>query len=138
MRTYPNTHGHMRITLTDGDTGERYDRGVAKLVAEAFVEPPNALCNRVMILDGEKANLVAENLVWRPRWFVQKYVRQFVLLNRQPRHVKNLRIKNCATGKRYRNVVECAMGEGLLFEDIWRSTYSASKIFPHGDTFEVA
>lgn len=138
MRIYPNTFGHMRITLTDEETGERYDRGVAKLVAEAFVEPPNHLCDRVMILDGRKDNLVAENLVWRPRWFVQKYVRQFVLLDSQPLHYRNLRIKNCETGKRYKSVIECAITEGLLFDDIWRSTWSHAEIFPHADTFEVA
>lgn len=136
MRTYPNTYGHMRITLTDEETGERSDRGVAKLVAEAFVEPPNELCNRVMILDGRLSNVMAVNLVWRPRYFVMRYARQLKRAE-HPVHYKNLRIKNCSTGKRYKNVIECGMTEGLLFDDVWRSTYTGANIFPYGDSFEV-
>jgi len=135
MRVYPNTYGHMRITLTNVETGKRYDRGVAKLVAEAFVEPPNDLCTRVMILDGQLFHVSAQNLVWRPMWFVMRYSRQ--LKRDHPAHYSNLRIKNVETGKRYDNIIECAMAEGLLFDDVWRSTFSGAKIFPYGDTFEI-
>lgn len=135
MRTNPNNHGHIKITLTDEDTGERYDRSVPKLVAKAFVEPPNALCDQIVILDGDFTNIVASNLVWRPSGFAYRYTRQ--LKEQQPVHFHNLPILNVTTRDRYASVIHAGMAEGLLFEHVWRSTYSQLEVFPQGYIFEV-
>jgi hypothetical protein len=41
------------------------------------------------------------------------------------------------TGVVYNSVIEAGMTEGLLFDDIWRSTYSGARIFPFGMEYEV-
>lgn len=135
MRTSFTTFGHMKITLRANYSSLRYTRSVAQLVAEAFVEPPNALCDAVVVLDGDYANVSAENLVWRPSWYSWKYTRQ--LKRQQPIYYRNLPVVNTRTGNEYDSIVEAGMHEGLLFDDIWRSTYTAAPIFPYGDTFKI-
>ena len=134
MRTSQTGHGNIKITLV-AEQGIRYTRSVAQLVAEAFVDPPNALCNTVVVLDGDLSNVTAENLIWRPAWFAWKYIRQ--LRVEQPHYYHNLRVMNLITGVEYSNIIEAGMTEGLLFADIWRSTYTGAEIFPGDLTFEV-
>lgn len=135
QKVYPNNYGHMRVTLTDHDTGERYDRSVVKLVAEAFCEPPNSDCNRIVVLDGDYTHTDAENLVWRPGWYAWKYVRQ--LKTTQPIHYHNLRVRCVTTLREYPSVIQAGIAEGLLFDDIWRSTYTKAELYPYGHVFEI-
>jgi hypothetical protein len=135
MRTSFNNHGHVKITLTDHITGERYDRSVRKLVAEVHVPKPNNLCDEAMLLDGDLTNLRADNIVWRPRWFVWKYSRQ--LKEIQPPHYFNLKVKNIVRGFMYTSIIDAGKIEGLLFDDIWKSTYDGSQVYPFGDVFEI-
>lgn len=135
MQVSKNNYGHLKITLTNPFTGERKDRSVAKLVAEAFVSPPNRLCDRVVVLDGRLDNVAAENLMWRPRYFAWKYIHQ--LKQKQPLHYNNLPVKNLDTKAVYPTIVVCGMTEGLLFDDIWRSTYTQARIFPHGHVYAI-
>lgn len=128
------TFGHSKITLTD-EAGQRHTRSVALLVAEAFVEPPNILCDAVVVLDGDFSNLNAANLVWRPQWFAWKYTRQ--LKSCQPLQYQNLRVENVITGVRYQCIIDAGIAEGLLFDDIWRSTYTKAPVFPSGSVFEI-
>lgn len=134
MRINPTNHGHMKITLTAED-GSRYDRSVAMLVADAFVRPPNFMCDYLIVLDGDQANVRADNLAWRPRGFAWKYTRQLKL--NQPLFYRNLQVLNTVSGVEYSCVVDAGMTEGLLFEDIWRSTHTGAFIFPTGSAFEV-
>lgn len=135
MRTSITSYGNVKITLLDEHTGERYTRSVAQLVGEAFIMPSNILCDQVVPLDGNVTNLDADNLVWRPRWFAWKYSRQFKVP--QPIHYFNLPVINVITGAKYSCIEEAAVTEGLLFEDIWRSTYTGDQIFPDQAIFEV-
>lgn len=135
MRTSFTPFGHMKVNLMSEWDNKQYTRGVAQLVAEVFVPQPNVLCDHVMILDGDFTNVAAHNLAWRPQWFVWKYTRQLKTL--QPLHYRNLPVLNVTTGEQYNNIIECGMTEGLLFEDIWRSTYSGAAIFPNGSIFEI-
>lgn len=135
MRTSVNNHGHIKITLQDPLTKQRYTRSVALMVAEAFVEAPNWMCDTIIVLDGNLQNVVATNLAWRPRWYSWKYTRQ--LRVRQPIHYKNLIVQNVSTDFYYNSIVEAGMLEGLLFEDIWRSTYTAAPLFPYGHIFKI-
>lgn len=134
MSTTPNNYGHVRISLTKSPR-DRYTRSVAQMVAEAFVEPPNLLCDCVVVLDGDLTNLVAENLVWRSESFAWKYTHQ--LKTPQPLHYRNLSVMNLNTRIEYGSVIETGMTEGLLFDDIWRSTYNHDPIYPYGHVFEV-
>lgn len=134
MKINPTNHGHMKITLT-AENGRRHDRSVAMLVADAFVKPPNFLCDNVIVLDGDHTNIAASNLAWRPQGFAWKYTRQ--LKQEQPLYYRNLRVLNTVERIEYECVVHAGMSEGLLFEDIWRSTYTGAYLFPTGSAFEV-
>lgn len=134
MRTSRTNHGHSKITLTKED-GSRHTRSVALLVAEAFVPQPNELCDYLVVLDGDFNNVHSLNLAWRPRWFAWKYTRQ--LKTFQPIYYNNLAVRNIIDGSEYDSIVQAGITEGLLFEDIWRSTYTKDALFPTGSVFEV-
>jgi hypothetical protein len=134
MRVSQNNFGHMKITLTDIDS-RRYTRSVALLVAEAFVVSPNYMSDQLIMLDGDLENVDATNLAWRPRTFAWKYCRQLKL--QQPIHYHNLRVRNVTTGREYSSIVEAGMKEGLLFENIWESTYRGTETYPNHYIFEI-
>ena len=133
MRSSLNTHGHVKISLVNWSG--RHTRSVALLVAEAFVISPDPLCDTVVLLDGVLTNVMAENIAWRPKWYAWKYVRQ--LKTPQPIHYRNLAVVNVVTGDRYSSIIEAGMKEGLLFSDIWRSTYSGSLTYPNHCAFII-
>ena len=135
MRTSLNNYGHVKITLKYSGINERATRSVARLVAEAFIEPPNWMCDEVIILDGDFSNVEARNLAWRPKSFAWKYTHQ--MRTDQPRHYWNLVIHNITTDYYYNSIIEAGMTEGLLFDYIWQATYSGEKLFPYGHRFEV-
>jgi NUMOD4 motif len=135
MRISQTQHGNTKISLIAED-GTRHDRSVAKLVGEAFVVPPNARCDQIVPLDGNVANVEAQNLVWRPSWYAWKYLRQ-LRDPAVPHYFTNLPVLNMITGVEYESIVEAGMAEGLLFEDIWRSTYTGDTIFPYGTFYQI-
>lgn len=134
MRTSRTTHGHVKITLTD-DTGCRHTRSVALLVAEAFVPAPNHRCDYLIVLDGDIERVVASNLAWRPRSFAWEYTHQLKV--DPPHHFRNLPVYDRVHNYRYNSIIEAGIEEGLLFKDIWRSTYTGNEVFPTGALFEV-
>lgn len=135
MRPSFNPLGHLKITLKSPWDSSRHCRSVSRLVAEAFVESPDVGCDHVVLLDGNFSNVAAYNLVWRPRWLTWKYTHQ--LRTRQPTHYHNLPCINVVTGVMYNNIIEAGMTEGLVFEDIWRSTYTGIELYPYGSIFEI-
>jgi hypothetical protein len=135
MRTSTNNYGHVKISLLVDNVGERFTRSVAVMVAEAFVEQPHEMCDYVIVLDGDLSNVRADNLAWRPRWYAWKYTHQ--LRSIQPTHYRNLAVRNITTGALYNSIMEAGVREGLLFEDIWRSTYTGVELFPYGFVFEI-
>lgn len=135
MRTSINNHGHVKITLKVDGSYERYTRSVSHMVATAFVEAPTWLCDHVILLDGDLSNVAATNLAWRPRWFAWKYFHQFKEV--QPRHYINLAVRNIDKNYYYNSIMEAGMLDGMLFTDIWHSTYTGKKLFPYGHVYEI-
>lgn len=135
MRTSTTQFGHVKISLLCDWGSGRYTRSVALLVAEAFVEPPDDRCDHVMILDGNPSNVAYWNLAWRPRWFVWKYAHQ--LKTPQPSYFYNLPVVETTHGRRYNNIIEAGMTEGLLFNDIWKSTFDNVAYFPNRLVFKI-
>lgn len=113
--------------------GNRYTRSVALLVAEAFVEGRTDIFNTPIHLDGNITNNRADNLMWRPRWFAWRYVRQFQISDvnyvRKP-------IFDVDTKLVYMDMLAAAMANGLLVIDIWRSIHSEDRTFPTGQMFD--
>lgn len=133
MALSKTTQGLVKVALTN--KWGRRTFSLAPIVAYAFVESSGPLSDQVVILNGVQDDLRASNLVWRPKWFNWKYVRQLKI--RQPRHYHNLPVINRRTGVVYENIIEAGKAEGLLFEDIWRSTYSEMAVYPNRDIFDV-
>lgn len=140
MATSLTKWGTVKISLINRE-GNRRTMGVIYLVAEAFVEKPNmseyntSVCDHVIVKNGDPTNISAENLAWRPRWFAWKYVAQF--RKEWPSHYHNLAVINRKTGRIYRNIIEAGIDDGVLFHDIWRSTYSGAFIFPYDAIYEI-
>lgn len=134
MQTSYTNHGHVKITLAAPD-GSRHTRSVGVLVGQSFVTAPNFMCDYLMILDGDLSNVVAHNLAWRPRWFAWKYTRQLKI--EQPRHFHNLSVANLDTDVVYSSIIEAGIAEGLLFSDIWESTYTEKRVFPYKHRYEI-
>jgi hypothetical protein len=86
--------------------GKQYTRGVAKLVAKHFL-PHNTAehFDTPMHRDGDRTNNAAENLVWRPRWYATKYLRQFEEF--RPPYVPHKMVETQT---------------GLIFENSWHAT----------------
>lgn len=135
MRTSHTSFGHSKITLKHSMTNQRFTRSVAQMVAEAFVEAPNNLCDNIIVLDGDFSNVAFYNLAWRPRWFAWKYTHQ--LKRTHPIYYRNLSVRNVVTGNYYESIVAAGIAEGLLFDDIWRSTYTGAILFPYASVFEI-
>lgn len=129
-----NNYGHLKISLYDA-YGIRRTFFVATLVGEAFVEAPDRRCNRIMILNGVLASVSYWNLAWRPKWFVWQYYRQL----RTSQHIfyKNLPVRDLTHAKEYESIIKAGMDQGLLYDDIWRSTSTGDVIYPNHSVFRV-
>lgn len=133
MCTSVSNYGHAKISLSEG--GSRHTRSIALLVAQAFVEAPDILCDSVVVLNGNLDDVRASNLVWRPAWFAWQYARQLRCI--PPHHYETLPVLNETTGQTYESIVDAGMTEGLLFSDIWMSTYTGKQVYPHRYTFKI-
>ena len=127
-------HGDPKVTLTNYDG--RATLSVRVLVAEAFVPRPDDLSDTVILLNNDRTDLRAENLAWRPRWFAWNYAHQFK--KDFPPHYHNIPVVNLETGQEYPSIIICGMLEGLLFDDIWRSTNTGDRIYPSGTNYAVS
>jgi hypothetical protein len=125
--------GNAKISLV-GPEG-RQTLSVARMVAESFVLRPNPLSDSVIVLNGNQADLRAANLAWRPGWFAWKYTRQ--LKEQQPIYFHNLTIHDIVEGWYYKNVIDAGQRLGLLYADIWRSTYTGDSVYPGNSIFRV-
>ncbi len=112
----------------------QYTRSVSVLVAETFVRGRDTLCDTPIRLDGDRTNNRADNLVWRPRWFAWEYTHQFSSID-QNAHIGPIR--DPETGRRYLDVYEAAIINGLLFKDIRRSIVVGDPCFPTYQRFET-
>lgn len=126
--------GQLKISLID-ENEIRHSLSVAYLVAEAFVERPNYLCTEVIVLDGNYHNMMANNLAWRGPRTAYLYARQMKF---EPRKIYiNLPVRNCNTGVEYENIVRAGITEGLIWDEIWESTYKGTPVPPFGYTYEI-
>lgn len=114
----------------------QFKRGVAKLVAEKFL-PHNTLetFDTPMHLNGDRSDCSADNLVWRPRWYVHKYQQQFESY-RQP--YIDRKIMDEKTGDIYANSWEAAIANGLREFEVAKSVYELTTAWPTYQTFRLA
>lgn len=131
MSLSQNSHGVVQVGLVKN--GLQYKRGVALLVAKAFLPPPTPPSfNTPINLDGDRTNNTVENLTWRPRWFAVCYHRQF--LNNEP--VSPSPIQELRTGEIYKDAWHAATTFGLLVRDIKQAMINRTYVWPTYQRFK--
>lgn len=127
----PTMAGELTVGLSAN--GRQCRRSVKVLVARAFVEGETDIFDTPIQLDGNRDNLNAANIMWRPRWFAWKYIRQMEYPYPDWYHTGP--IMDVTGNQRYHSILEAAMTEGLLCEDIRESMYASKRVFPTAQIF---
>lgn len=121
-------HGFVGLTYN----GSQVKRAVSKLVAEAFV--PNSRPRQFTTpihLDGDVRNCYADNLLWRPRWFAQKFTTQFRLDLPHTHAVRELETRQV-----FDDLWPPVMTYGLLYMEIISAIHNRTWVFPTQQFFE--
>lgn len=129
LATSTTSFGHVKVKLRPPH-GDPRTMSVPLLVAQAFIEPPDPLCDNVILLDGNLQNVHVDNLGLRPRWFAWKYARQLRTEYHKPYHTMSIYCED--TNRIYPSTIACGMEHGLLFRDIWNAAWHIShfRIYP--------
>jgi len=138
-----NLHRDTEMVLSHNATGEltvglwqdgrQHRRAVRGLVAREFVQGKTEIFNTPIILDGDRDNLHADNIVWRPRWFAWKYMQQF---NREESWWYAGPVLNIMTEIVHENIIEAAIATGSLATDVRESLMNHTRVFPIGGEFK--
>jgi hypothetical protein len=128
-----NQYGFPYVSLIRDQV--RYQRGLALLVARAFLEPFNEFFDTPINLNGDRLNCSVDNLMWRPRWFARKYNQQFT----QKYRSKALRgsVRAIETGEVFGSPLEAACRYGLLELDIRHNILRGGQTWPEHLNFEL-
>lgn len=127
-----NGRGYPIVGLRD--QGARKVRSLATLVAKAFLKDPlGDLNNSPLHKDGDRRNCSANNLVWRPRWFVAKRTKE---IKNGPSDLRPVR--DLLTGKVYLNAFEAAQEFAGLEESIIWACYDQWQRTVHGRSWQFA
>lgn len=125
----PNQFGDLTVGLMKD--GKQYRRSVKVLVAKAFVEVEDDRADTAVLLDGDKNNVSASNIVWRPRWFAWEYTHQFELMY----SYYDLGPIRDRTGNVYPTIFDCAKQIGSLCAHIRKSLHEGTRVYPGGEVF---
>ena len=126
----PTQVGDMTVGLVKD--GHQYRRSVKLLVARAFVEGEDHVCNTPMLLDCDKGNLRASNIIWRPRWISREYATQFE--HPLPWYDSGP-IFDLYTQQHYDTIADAAIANGILCREIRRSLLNEVRVYPTGQQF---
>lgn len=107
-------------------------RSVKSLVARAFVPGENNKFNTPIQLDGDKGNLHASNIMWRPRWFAIRYTRQMYNIEDW---FFNGPVVDITNNIQYASYFDAATTNGLLCHDIRLCILNHKGVFPTGDHY---
>lgn len=133
LRQQVNQQGIPHVGLVSSHDGIQYKRGVALLVAKAFLPPPTpSHFDTPINLDGDRFNNRVDNLMWRPRWFAIKYHKQFK--NSERGFI--VPIVETTTMEHFPNSWVAATKYGLLDKEILLAFLNRTYVFPTGQRFE--
>lgn len=122
-----NQQGIYQVGFYDPATKSQVKRSAALLVARTYLDAPHDPNDTPIHLDGDRANLNADNLIWRPRWFAMAYHKQFKKI---PWCRITVPIKEEKTGETFSNSLEAAMKYGLLEKHIYHSIVNGRPCIP--------
>lgn len=132
MMLSQNQHGVVQVGLMRDRV--QYKRGVALLVANAFLDRPRTPAFDTPInLNGDRTDNHVDNLTWRPRWFAITYHRQFFdepCGFREP-------IIDIKTKEVFPTSWEAAIKYGLLDKEILIATLNRTYVWPTYQEFRV-
>lgn len=112
----------------------QYVRSLPRLVAQTYLDTPNAIFDTPVNIDGDRSNCSADNLMWRPRWYAVRYLQQFKERYHNP---INEPIKVRGEARRYRNSFEAAIEFGLLEREVVLSILNSTPAWPTNQRFEL-
>lgn len=128
-----NQLGIFQVGLTRGK--KQYKRGVALLVAQAYLDlPPSEAFNTPINLDGDRSNCAADNLMWRPRWFAISYHKQFF----NGKLGFNEPVMEIHTKEWFPTSWDAAIKYGLLDREIMIATLNRTYVWPTYQEFRLA
>lgn len=113
-----NQMGHAKVTLVS--ERQQYTRSVAQLVAQAFVprNEEDVHFDTPIHLDGDLMNCMADNLMWRPRWYAIRYQKQFQF---EDFHNDQGHRQELNSGDIYTSMKEVCTTNGLYYYDVIKS-----------------
>lgn len=126
----PNTYGDLTVGLFK--YGIQYRRSLKVLVANAFVLGRTDIFNTPIQIDGNKFNVNASNIVWRPRWFAWEYTHQF---NNFQSWYNNGPIMNIDSWVEYKSIFQAAIATASLCKHIHAAIPSQTHVFPGGEKY---
>lgn len=133
---HTNQQGVAYVSLMGGPHGEvQYHRGLARLVAKAFIHQAREAFDTPINRDGDRLNCASDNLEWRPRWFAIRYHQQFV--NRYENPIESS-LRDMETGEIYMDSWVVAMSFGLLEKDVVLSVDNYTVCWPTFKRFQYA
>jgi len=126
---FDNGRGTLQVNLRRDKTN--VVRAVHRLVAEAFLHtaPDGAV---PIFLDGDRTNLRADNLEWRPLWFARARTQQ--MRRGTPRN--NRPVKHQRTGRVFANAWEAAMEFDDLEDHILLSARNGGSFSARSGSYE--
>jgi hypothetical protein len=130
MKLSPTFHDDLTVGMMRH--GIQYRRSVKVLVARAFLTGETKIFNTPILLDGNKHNLRATNIRWRPRWFATQYARQF--WNIQPWYYDGP-ILDIVNNIEYESIFQAAITNGNLCKHIQAAIPSETYVFPTGEKY---
>lgn len=134
LRLQQNQVGVVFVGMMDED-GWQKQRGVARMVAHAFLPQDLDAFDTPIQIDGDRWNCDLSNLAWRPRWFAIRYHLQFK--RRYPFPIDEP-IREANSGDVYRDSWEATCMFGLLEEDLVASIELRTYVWPTYQIFELA
>ena len=132
VQVHTNQQGIAYISLMKGE--EQFHRGLARLVAKAFLEQKYAAFDTPINLDGNRLNCAVDNLVWRPRWFAITYHAQFKA--RYHDHTDQ-DIIDMETGFLYNGSWDVVTSLGLLERDVMLAIDNNTVVWPTYQRFRI-
>lgn len=127
-----NQHGVVQVGLMKN--GIQYKRGVALLVAKAFLDPhPLEAFNTPINVNGDRCDNSIENLMWRPRWFAVAYHKQF---HEEPQGFREP-VVDIQTGEHFPTSWDAAVKYGLLDKEIKTATINRTYVWPTYQEFRL-
>jgi hypothetical protein len=115
---------------------DQRQRGLAKMVAYAFLKPQFEAFDTPINLDGNRLNCAVDNLMWRPRWFAVRYHQQFKDDAYSISGLLNGSLRAIDTGELFDTPRAAACRYGLLERDIVLSVLNQTETWPSYMRFE--